>query len=126
MKSSLVKILFFFAVRANELKQMEADQDREELMKVIEENQKTEQALREKLWAKNHQYQQDLEGQINHNRELRQQEYTRDNEEYVLGLQAEREYQYKLKDCLSNPTFDKLHPMRRAMEQKWEVVSYTE
>lgn len=98
---------------------MEAEQDREELMRVIEENQKTERTLREKLWVKNHQYQQDLEGQIHHNHQLRQQEYLRDNEEYTLGLQAEREYQHKLKDCLSNPTFDKLHPMRRTLEQKW-------
>ena len=37
---------------------------------------------------------------------------------FYSGMQAEREYQQKLKNCLDNPEYEKMHPMRRAMQQR--------
>lgn len=71
----------------------------------------------EKNWHKNRQYQSDLVGQIDYNQRLRQQEIDREEEEYRLGMQAEWEYQQRLKSCLDNPEVDRPHPMRRVMER---------
>jgi hypothetical protein len=51
----------------------------------------------------------------------RQHEVEKDEEhrEYLRGLEAEAEYQAKLKEALARPVIDKMHPMRRAyMAQK--------
>ena len=36
----------------------------------------------------------------------------------ILGMQAEKEYQQKLKNCLDNPEYERMHPLRRAMQQR--------
>lgn len=37
-----------------------------------------------------------------------------DDREFIVGQQAEQEYQDKLRDCLNEPQSDsKIHPMRR-------------
>jgi hypothetical protein len=59
----------------------------------------------------------DLAGQIDYNQRLRQQAYERDEQEYRLGMQAEYEYQQRLKSCLDNPEIDRPHPMRRAVRK---------
>lgn len=100
---------------SNERKQMEAEIERQELLRTIAENKILEQEKTEKNWNKNRTYQDDLVGQIKYNNQLRDLELRRDEEEFVLGMHAEREYQTRLKDCLDSPEYDKLHPMRRAM-----------
>ncbi|OWF34875.1 cilia- and flagella-associated protein 53-like [Mizuhopecten yessoensis] len=99
----------------NDRKQREAEMERQELLRTIEENKILEQQKMEKNWNKNRSYQQDLRGQITYNNQLRELEFQREDEEFILGMQAEREYQARLKDCLDSPEYDKLHPMRRAM-----------
>lgn len=101
----------------NERKRAISEQEREELLRTIEENRKYEYEQMEKNWHKNRQYQSDLVGQIDYNQRLRQQEIDREEEEYRLGMQAEWEYQQRLKSCLDNPEVDRPHPMRRVMER---------
>ena len=67
------------------------------------------------MWEKNNQYQKDLEGQIEYNRKLRELDRQKEEEEFLLGMHAEREYQHRLKECLDNPEYERIHPMRRAM-----------
>lgn len=101
----------------NEKKQAVAERERVELIKTIEENRKYEYEQMEKMWHKNRNYQSDLAGQIDYNQRLRQHAYERDEQEYRLGMQAEYEYQQRLKSCLDNPEIDRPHPMRRAVDQ---------
>ena len=101
----------------NEKKQAVAERERIELIKTIEENRKYEYEQMEKMWHKNRNYQSDLAGQIDYYQRLRQQAYERDEQEHRLGVQAEYEYQQRLKSCLDNPEIDRPHPMRRAVNQ---------
>lgn len=100
----------------NDRKQRVAKEERMELLRTIEENRRLEEQQAAKLWEKNHNYQRDLQDQIIYNSKIRELEQHRDEEEFLLGMQAEREYQVRLKECLDNPQYDKLHPMRRAMQ----------
>ncbi|XP_071169763.1 cilia- and flagella-associated protein 53-like [Mytilus edulis] len=102
----------------NEKKQAVAEREKVELLRTIEENKKYEYEQMEKNWHKNQQYQNDLSGQIDYNHRLKQQDFERDEAEYRLGMQAEFEYQQRLKTCLDNPEVDRPHPMRRAMMQR--------
>lgn len=99
-------------------KQQDAEREREELLRMIEENRRheEEQAIRNK--EKHMNYQRDLLGQIQHNTNLQREQFERDEQEYLMGMQAEREYQARLKACLDNPEYEKVHPMRRAMAQR--------
>jgi hypothetical protein len=99
----------------NDRKQRQAEAERLELLSTIEENRRLEEQQAAKLWERNANYQKDLQGQIDYNQKLREYEHQREAEEFLLGMQAEREYQIRLKDCLDNSEYDKLHPMRRAM-----------
>lgn len=84
-------------------------------MNTIEENRHLENEKASRVHNANMKYQQDLQGQINYNNELKHLQNIRDEEEYRLGMQAELEYQHKLQNCLDDPQFEKLHPMRRAL-----------
>jgi len=100
----------------NEVKQRKAEVERQELLRTIEENKRIEEQQAEKMWRKNQGYQTDLRGQIEYNRRIKELERKQEEEEFLLGLQAEREYQYKLKNCLDNTEFEKIHPMRRHLQ----------
>ncbi|KAJ8299832.1 hypothetical protein KUTeg_022579 [Tegillarca granosa] len=108
-------------VAQNDLKQREAERERLELLKVIEENKILEQQQIEKRLLQNRTYQRDLEGQIDFNARQRALELEQERQEYMLGMQAEREFQAKLKKCLDNPEYDRLHPMRRAMQNSAQL-----
>lgn len=103
---------------ANGKRQQEAEQERLDLLRMIEENRRHEEQLAQKNKDKHMNYQRDLLGQIEYNQELQRTRFERDEDEYIKGMQAEREYQARLKACLDNPEYEKLHPMRRAMAQR--------
>ncbi|XP_053406176.1 cilia- and flagella-associated protein 53-like [Mercenaria mercenaria] len=103
---------------ANMVRQQEAEQERQDLQRTIEENRQHEEDLARKNKEKHMTYQNDLLGQIEHNQNLRRAQFERDEDEYMMGMQAEREYQSRLKSCLDNPEYEKIHPMRRAMAQR--------
>ena len=51
---------------------------------------------------------------MDYEQRIRSAKYDEDAREYIVGQQAEAEYQGKLKQCLSEPhSADKMHPMRR-------------
>ncbi|KAK3098560.1 hypothetical protein FSP39_020643 [Pinctada imbricata] len=108
-------------LQRNEVRQREAEKERIELIDTIERNRALEEQQAYKMWEKNATYQRDLEGQIEYNRKLRELERHREEEEFLLGMQAEKEYQLRLKDCLDNSEYDKLHPMRRAAQNRAQV-----
>ncbi|XP_067667219.1 cilia- and flagella-associated protein 53-like [Haliotis asinina] len=97
----------------NELRQLEAQREKEELVRIIEENKRLEQERAEKLWQRNMQYQHDLEGQIDHNNRMRDAQIRSQEEEDRLGMQAEREYQEKIKSALKSVHVENMHPFRR-------------
>lgn len=105
-------------LRDNIVKQDAAERERLELLRTIEENRKIEEEQAKKVWEKHHNYQSDLVGQIEYNQRLRQDQFEREEREYMKGMQAEKEYQEKLKNCLDNPEYERMHPMRRAMQQR--------
>lgn len=105
-------------LNANIVRQREAELERQELLKTIEENRRIEDEKARKYWEKQHNYQSDLVGQIEYNQRLRQDQFEREEREYKKGMQAEKEYQERLKNCLDNPEYEKMHPMRRAMQQR--------
>ena len=102
-------------MRANQQKQVEAEREREELRRMIEENRRHEEEQAARNREKHANYQNDLRGQIQHNQSLAREQFEREEREYHMGMQAEREYQSRLKTCLDNPYDEKMHPMRRAM-----------
>lgn len=113
---NFLQLYLYLPVAENDRKQRVAEEERMELLRTIEENRRLEEQQAAKLWEKNHNYQRDLQDQIIYNSKIRELEQHRDEEEFLLGMQAEREYQVRLKECLDNPQYDKLHPMRRAMQ----------
>lgn len=113
---NVLQLQLYIPVAENDRKQRIAEEERMELLRTIEENRRLEEQQAAKLWEKNHNYQRDLQDQIIYNSKIRELEQHRDEEEFLLGMQAEREYQVRLKECLDNPQYDKLHPMRRAMQ----------
>lgn len=111
-------VIFAIPVAQNVERQQAAEQERQDLLRTIEENRRHEEELAIKNKAKHMQYQQDLRGQIEHNQNLQRSQFERDEQEYLKGMQAEREYQARLKACLDNSEYEKIHPMRRAMAQR--------
>lgn len=56
----------------------------------------------------------DLVDQMGYETRVRSAKVDEESREFVVGQQAEHEYQQKLKDCLDEPQSDsKLHPIRR-------------
>ena len=70
---------------ANVVKQREAEVERQELLKVIEDNRRIEDEKARKFWDKQHNYQSDLVGQIEYNQRLRQDQFEREEREYIKG-----------------------------------------
>ena len=114
----MADMFIFFAVMANKLRQQEAERERQHLLETIEENRRLEEEQANRMREKHQNYQRDLIGQIQYNQLLRQEQFEREEDEYIKGMQAEREYQSKLQSCLDNPEYEKVHPMRRAMQQR--------
>lgn len=112
-------------LRENALRQQEAEQERQQLLRTIEDNRRLEAEQAEKMRQKHQQYQDDLVGQIEYNQVLRREQFERDEDEYMKGMQAEREYQARLKACLDNPEYERLHPMRRAMQERSNMQQYS-
>ncbi|XP_074650334.1 cilia- and flagella-associated protein 53-like [Tubulanus polymorphus] len=100
--------------RRNADKQIVAAREREEIMQAIEDNKRIEREQTIRARDKHHAHQNDLLDQIKYNT-LRNEQINLEHErEYLLGEQAEREYQQKLRAALDNPYLDeKAHPMRK-------------
>lgn len=113
-----MKIYVFFVVAENVARQQEAEHERQQLLRTIEENRQHEEDLARRNKEKHMTYQRDLLGQIEHNHNLQRAQFERDEDEFMKGMQAEREYQSRLKACLDNPEYEKVHPVRRAMAQR--------
>ena len=111
----IVCILLFISVMANDKEQREAAQEREELQRHIEENQRYEAQQAGVRWQRAMDYQQDLVDQMAYNSRNRQENQRLEVEEFLKAQQAEREYQTRMKQVLDDPRLDKLHPMRRVM-----------
>lgn len=94
--------------------QEQARLEGESMLASIEEHKRLEDAKNEAIRQDNLGYQQDLLDQVDYSR--RQGEVVQDEEhrEFLKGLDAEAQYQAKLKEALGRPVIDKVHPMRRA------------
>lgn len=99
--------------RINALKQVEAQKDREELLKLIEENKQIDSEQLRKVRESSLQHQNDLLRQIEYNALLKSSEVEETRREYILGQQAELEYQTKIREALDNPFSSKAHPFRK-------------
>ncbi|XP_076465086.1 cilia- and flagella-associated protein 53-like [Babylonia areolata] len=99
----------------NNRRKAENEKERVALLRSIEENRQYEMEQAAKRMAENARYQSDLQDQIHYNSQMRDERRRNEEFEFLMGMQAEKEYQEKLKSALDNPTFDRLHPMRRAM-----------
>jgi len=102
-------------LRQNELKQIEAAQEREELQRRIEQNQRLDAEEAHRVNQGRLRYQQDLVDQMAYNTSIREDERQMEADEFFKAQQAEREFQARMKQVLDDPSIDKLHPMRRAM-----------
>lgn len=100
---------------ANERQKMENEMERVAILKVIEDNRRWEAEQAAKRMQDNLHYQNDLQEQIHYSNQLKEERRRNEEYEYLMGQQAEREYQEKLKMTLDNPVFERLHPMRRAL-----------
>ena len=102
-------------VRANEMRQLEAAQEREELRQTIADNTRLDMEEAAKNMQERLRYQQDLIDQMAYNHTIREGERALENDEFMKAQQAEREYQVRMKEVLDNPTVEKLHPMRKGL-----------
>ena len=102
----------------NDRLKAENERERVELLRSIEENRQYDAEQASKRMASSLRYQNDLQDQIHYNEQMREERRRNEDFEYLMGMQAEKEYQEKLKNALDNPTFERLHPMRRAMLNK--------
>ena len=107
-----------WTVAENDRRKAENEKERQDLIRTIEENRQYDAEQAAKRMASNMRYQNDLQDQIHYNEQLREERRRNEDFEYLMGMQAEKEYQEKLKNALDNPTFERLHPMRRAMFNK--------
>ena len=94
--------------------QVELEKERELMQAAMDEHNRLEEEKLASIRRENLAYQDNLLGQIDYTR--RQKEVGQDEEhrEYLKGMEAEAEYQAKLKEALARPIIDKMHPMRRA------------
>ena len=84
----MLTIFKLITVRDNIVKQDAAERERLELLRTIEENRKIEEEQAKKVWEKHHNYQSDLVGQIEYNQRLRQDQFEREEREYMKGMCA--------------------------------------
>lgn len=102
----------------NRRQKEENERERLHLLQAIEDNRRYEMEQAAKRMATSLQYQDDLQQQINYNVQVREEQVRNDEYEHLMGMQAEKEYREKLKNALDNPVFDRLHPIRRVMQNQ--------
>ncbi|XP_077988952.1 cilia- and flagella-associated protein 53-like [Glandiceps talaboti] len=109
----------------NKLRQAEAQKEQEAMLASIEEHKRLEAEREAKTKAQNLEYQSDLIGQQNHRIKLKEIEKDEEYREYLKGLEAEAQYQAKLKEALERPVIDKAHPMRSAYMSRKGSAGYS-
>ena len=97
----------------NETKRAEAQREREEIIRRIEENKALEKEQHQRLEEQNLRHLADLKGQMAYNKQLRNIDQTEAEREWAVQQEAEREYRRKLEVALANPSIEKVHPLRR-------------
>lgn len=102
----------------NEQEKAANQRERQTLLASIEENKRLDEEEAAKLMARHMHHQNDLREQIRYNEQLREERRNNEEYEHAMAMQAEREYQTRLKEALDNPSFSRLHPMRRALQSK--------
>ncbi|XP_033120667.1 cilia- and flagella-associated protein 53-like [Anneissia japonica] len=103
---------------ANSEAQKAAQAERESMQAAMAEHKRLEKEHIANIRHQNLKYQQDLLDQaeyINCQREIEKDE---DYRHYLKGIEAEANYQAKLKEALARPVVDKAHPMRRAYMER--------
>ena len=110
--------LLNFLVAANAQAQEEARQQGEDMLAAIMEHNRLEDEKNERIHQENLKYQQDLIDQVDFAERQKQLEKDEDHRLYLSGLEAEAQYQAKLKEALARPVIDKVHPMRKAYMEK--------
>ena len=103
---------------ANAQAQEEARQQGEDMLAAIMEHNRLEDEKNERIHQENLKYQQDLIDQVDFAERQKQLEKDEDHRLYLSGLEAEAQYQAKLKEALARPVIDKVHPMRKAYMEK--------
>ena len=98
----------------NRRRKEEKLREAEALSRRIAEEQQYERQQATERRARNVQHGRDLQGQMDYNRQLQQQHRSEEEREYLMGQQAEQEYRDRVKYCLDNAIFPRLHPLRRA------------
>ena len=104
---------------ANSAAQEESQRESEAMLAAMAEHKRLDDEKNAAVHQENLKYQQDLIDQVDYT--VRQKEIEKDEEHrlYLQGLEAEAQYQAKLKEALARPVIDKIHPLRRAhMENK--------
>lgn len=107
--------MFYFSVKENERRQAEAAREREQLLYQIEENRRCEAEECARRLEKGLKHQRDLVDQMAWNIRTRDEERELEKDEFRKAQQTEVEFQTRIKQVLSNPLIEKVHPLRRAM-----------
>ncbi|XP_031565537.1 cilia- and flagella-associated protein 53-like [Actinia tenebrosa] len=95
---------------ANALKDAEFA-EKEAMFQAWQEHERIEKANKERALQKNRDYQAHLSMQIDYQAQMKQKEKDEEREEFLLGQEAEKEYQRRLKEALQRPA-NKIHPIR--------------
>jgi len=94
-------------------KEDEADRrEREQMRAAIMEHKLLEMENQERIRQRNLGLQRDLEMQMDYQGRVKDKQREEEREEFLQGMEAEAEYQRKLKEALDRPQIDKVHPMR--------------
>ncbi|XP_026569418.1 cilia- and flagella-associated protein 53 [Pseudonaja textilis] len=104
-------------LQRNAKEQEDLLRDKELLKAAIQEYQQLEQETCTRRLQQSKQYREELRGQIDHRKEVREMEKEEERREYALAEEAEKLYHQKLADILSRP-YMKLkfvHPLRRQL-----------
>ncbi|XP_038077706.1 cilia- and flagella-associated protein 53-like [Patiria miniata] len=105
--------------------QIELQKERELMQAAMDEHKRLEEEKLAGIRRENLAYQDDLLGQLDYTRRQHEMDKDEEHREYLKGLEAEAEYQAKLKEALARPVIDKMHPMRRAhMAKRASGVPY--
>jgi len=106
----------------NMKRQQEEKSERDRILNLIEENKRMELENMQKRKTNNLRYQQDLVDQMSYETRIRSARIDDEEREFIVGQQAEAEYQQKLRQCLDEPHGSaKMHPMRRHYYQNQQM-----
>ncbi|EDO36212.1 predicted protein, partial [Nematostella vectensis] len=86
--------------------------EKERMHKAWLEHERLERENQERIRQREAGHQRDLDMQIDYQNHLKERSKEDEREEFLLGKEAEREYQRKLKEALERPQIDKVHPAR--------------